>query len=114
MNKPQTQAPVVAHTPLPWQTMNSHKPGCRDIVSLGDDQRQNRKWICEIPPSDTAFEDAELICRAVNSHAQLVEACEYALAILRNVITVGNSIDVAHHMLIEALALAHGTKEVQS
>lgn len=52
------------HTPGPWQTMNSHKPGFMDIVSLGDDQPQNRKWICEIGPSDTSWEDANLISAA--------------------------------------------------
>lgn len=63
------------HTPGPWQTMNSPKAGFRDIWSLGDDQPQNRKVVCEISPSDTTFGDAELIAAAPD----LLEACRSLL-----------------------------------
>jgi hypothetical protein len=61
------------HTPGPWTVMNSHKAGYRDIASLGDDEPQNRKYVCEITPSDTLQQDAALIAAAPELLETLME-----------------------------------------
>lgn len=60
------------NTPTPWKTINSHKAGFQDIVSFGNDERQSRKWICEVQSTDT--EDADYIVKACNAFPALVEA----------------------------------------
>jgi hypothetical protein len=52
--------------------MNSPKAGFRDVWSLGNDEPQERKVVCEVGPSDTLFADAELIAAAPD----LLEACK--------------------------------------
>jgi len=56
--------------------MNSGKPGFKDIVHWDNDEAIHNKWICEISPSDTTGADAEFICKAVNSHDELVRVLE--------------------------------------
>jgi len=56
--------------------MNSGKLGFKDIVHWDNDEAIHNKWICEISPSDTTGADAEFICKAVNSHDELVRALE--------------------------------------
>ncbi len=68
---PDLRVDMKIYTPGPWQTMNSHKAGFQNVVSLGNDEPQNRKFICEIGPSDTTHLDAYLIASA----PELLESC---------------------------------------
>lgn len=66
------------HLPYPyWHVMNSHKPGFTDIVYLGDDKPENRKFICEVPPSDTSLNDAILMASAPRLRASLQSVAQW-------------------------------------
>ena len=66
------------HTPGPWSALNSHKAGFRDVVAFGNDEPQSRKFICEIPPSDTMIEDSQLIAAAPALLDSLKELTDWA------------------------------------
>jgi hypothetical protein len=96
-----------SHTPLPWYATGCHVQSAK----LNEDN-----YICECEGNTLVQADAnaELIVRAVNSHAALVEACKAA----RQRILRATDSDPAYHaytdgrtplqMLEAALALAEG------
>lgn len=114
--KPQTQAPAVAHTPLPWQTAGCgiYQPDIwRDGINYGG-RFVASTFDSELHPdcpSDTDLANAAFICLAVNSHAALVNAVQLALHRLdhRGVLA---DVQVDRQQYETALALAHGKKEV--
>lgn len=114
--KTQTQAPVVAHTPTPWESAGCgiYQPdlwrdginhGGRFVASTFDSELHPD---C---PSDTDLVNAAFICLAVNSHAALVDALQGLLAAtVANYLPGIPELEDAQHNA--ALALAHGKKEV--
>lgn len=109
MNSEHDTTKPVAHTPTPWRILDRNIPfHAHEIV-------------CDVPPRvgiarlpwaneiDTA--NAELIVRAVNSHADLVEACKSAEVVLSSLECTGDkplSTGQVLDQLRAALALAKG------
>ena len=112
-----TKPKAVAHTPLPWRNPEGS-------VSIFSGQGYNRVKVCDTSQhakiADSAVANAQLIVRAVNSHAALVSACERLLSRLHHyndcleTCDIAASDQLAMEQAESALALAHGTKEIQS
>lgn len=78
-----TQPETKAHTPLPWSCDNGviawwggDQPGCMVRKQDGDTGHALANCLAQYASHEQATANAALIVRAVNSHAELLEALE--------------------------------------
>jgi len=64
------------HTPLPWLTTKHGTPAYSPQFGVYAEGEPKDHCIVK---GDSAEADSEFICRAVNSHYELLEACKVAL-----------------------------------
>lgn len=78
------------HTPLPWMPESKLTPDGADLLIVSADYiviadcRASDGRQGHYPECVEADANAELICRAVNSHQELLDGCREALALLQS------------------------------
>jgi hypothetical protein len=93
------------HTPLPWLTTKHGTPAYSPQFGVYAEGEPKDHCIVK---GDSAEADSEFICRAVNSHYELLEA----LMVAEVHLGWGDcSLDNVHRMCREVIAKAKGTQQ---
>ena len=95
------------HTPLQWEASKHGTPDYAPQFGIYAHGKPNDHCIVT---GDNAQADAAFICRAVNNHYELLEACKVALAGFN---TASNTVWAKSYKktLREAIARAEGTQQ---
>lgn len=119
-NAPASRAAgVVGHTPLPWFAVDRGRKG-EPMMSVMAERIRGRGpshevAICATGDSPQGMEsaNAELICRAVNSHADLLAALEGLVAEYDGNAVPSDDLDELYNAARAALSKARGLQEKQ-